>query len=364
MKRPPRKTRLTELAVRKLQPEPVTYQVWDAHQHGLALRVQPTGRKSWYAVYSRHGRPRWLRIGDAQAIGLADARQLTAETMLEVARGKDPAAERKAERGSGTFGDLATQYVEQHSKKHNKSWQQADRLVRRYLLPAWDKLQATGITRGDSKALLARIEAPALANQVKASGSALYSWAVREEIVASNPFRGIDANPIHSRERVLAASELPLVWRAFDDAGLVAASALKTILLTGQRPCEVTCMRREHIVDNWWTLPGAPDAALGWPGTKNGGSHRVWLPTAVQKIIAELGDDRDDNVNSKPTGFVFGVARLDGAMRNICAKLGIAKATPHDLRRTHGTTIAALGFGRDAMNRIQNHKEGGIGLGL
>jgi hypothetical protein len=35
--------------------------------------------------------------------------------------------------------------------------------------------------------------------------------------------------------------------------------------------------------------------------------------------------------------------------------------TPHDLRRTHGTRITALGFGRDAMNRIQNHKEGGIG---
>src|SRR6516164_1009067 len=36
-------------------------------------------------------------------------------------------------------------------------------------------------------------------------------------------------------------------------------------------------------------------------------------------------------------------------------------ATPHDLRRTHGSTITKLGFGREAMNRIQNHKEGGIG---
>jgi hypothetical protein len=33
---------------------------------------------------------------------------------------------------------------------------------------------------------------------------------------------------------------------------------------------------------------------------------------------------------------------------------------PHDLRTTHGSTITALGFGRDAMNRIQNHREGGI----
>ena len=47
-------------------------------------------------------------------------------------------------------------------------------------------------------------------------------------------------------------------------------------------------------------------------------------------------------------------------MRAICAKLGVERATPHDLRRTHGTTITALGFGRDAMNRVQNHKEGGI----
>jgi len=52
---------------------------------------------------------------------------------------------------------------------------------------------------------------------------------------------------------------------------------------------------------------------------------------------------------------------LDLVMRAICAHLGMTTVTPHDLRRTHGTRITALGFGRDAMNRIQNHKKGGIG---
>jgi hypothetical protein len=47
-------------------------------------------------------------------------------------------------------------------------------------------------------------------------------------------------------------------------------------------------------------------------------------------------------------------------MRGIVGMLGAERATPHDLRRTHGSTITALGFGRDAMNRIQNHREGGI----
>ena len=47
--------------------------------------------------------------------------------------------------------------------------------------------------------------------------------------------------------------------------------------------------------------------------------------------------------------------------KRVCAKLGAERATPHDLRRTHGTTITGLGLGREAMNRFQNHKEGGIG---
>jgi integrase len=51
---------------------------------------------------------------------------------------------------------------------------------------------------------------------------------------------------------------------------------------------------------------------------------------------------------------------LDGAMRAVCAKLGAERATPHDLRRTFSTTVTGLGFGRDALNRVTNHREGGI----
>jgi integrase len=353
------KRRLTELSVRKLPPAAATYLVWDTHQRGLAIRIHPTGRKAWYVVYSRRGRPRWLHLGDAGAVGLADARQMAAEAMLAVAKGKDPAAEKRAQRGSGSFEELAQRYVETYAKKNNKSWQQPDRLVRRYLLPRWEKLQAAAIVRADVKTLMGSIAAPVLANQILAAASAIFSWAVKEEIVAGNPCRGVDRNQTKSRERVLSDSELPRFWSALDDTGLVASSALKMILLTGQRPGEVSHMRREHIVDGWWEMPGELVPALGWPGTKNGESHRVWLPKAAQALLAELADDAS-------TGFVFQGARgrpargLDAAMRAICAKLGVERATPHDLRRTHGSTITALGFGRDAMNRIQNHKEGGI----
>src|SRR5262249_10766612 len=141
--------------------------------------------------------------------------------------------------------------------------------------------------------------------------------------------------------------------------GLVASTALKLILLTGQRPGEVGHMQREHIKDGWWELPGGPDPKSGWPGTKNGKTHRVWLPRAAQALLAELEEVATGHVLVSARGYP--VSSLDAAMRTICGEPGIAEeVTPHDLRRTHGSTITSLGFGRDAMNRIQNHREGGI----
>src|SRR6516162_4596433 len=130
-KRTVRKHQLTEFYVKKVKPEKSRFLVWDTKQHGLALQVEPTGVRAWKCIYSFHGRPRWLHIGKASAIGLADARTLAAEVMLAVARGKDPAAEKKAERGAGTFAELAARYVEEHAKKRNKSWQQGEALVSR-----------------------------------------------------------------------------------------------------------------------------------------------------------------------------------------------------------------------------------------
>jgi integrase len=353
----PRRRRLTELFVRRLKGGEHTYLIWDELARHLALRVQPTGARAWYCVYSRHGRPRWLHLGDARAIGLADARMLAGETMLAAAKGRDPAAERRAERSKGTFEELAARYLE-HAKKKNKSWKQAAFLTRRYLLPKWAKLQVAAITRADVKTVHEKIEAPALANQILASASAIFSWAMEEEIVGANPCRGVKRNETKSRERVLADSEIPKFWAGFDDAGLVRSAALKVILLTGQRPGEVSHMRREHIVDGWWELPGDPVPTLGWPGTKNAHSHRVWLSAPVQELLAELSDDAT-------TGLVFANERgnpidgLPGAMRDVCKALDAPRATPHDLRRTFSTTVAAL-EGQDAMNRVTNHRVGGI----
>jgi integrase len=328
---------------------------WDLKQKGLALRVSETHR-SYLAIYSRLGRARWLTIGDARAIDLAVARKQARAVMNAVAEGRDPAAERKAERMAGTFEELAQRYRDEWAIKRNKSWKQGRTLVERYVLPRWAKLRPAQITRADVRALLATVEAPILQNQILASASAIFTWAVKMEIVAANPCAKVDRNKTTSRERVLSDSELPLFWSEFDKAG-TAGSALKLLLLCGQRPGEIAHLHRAHIVDGWWEQPGAPDVELPWPGTKNGASHRVWLSSPTQDLIANGG-----------TGFVFARSRgkpilissLNKLMREICATLKVERATPHDLRRTFCSRVTGLNFGKDAMNRVTNHKEGGI----
>jgi integrase len=278
-----------------------------------------------------------------------------------VAEGKNPLAERAAERSHGTFAELALAYRDRYAKKHNKSWKQAATLVDRYLLPRWGKMPAANLSRADVRALMDAIAAPVLANQVVASASAIFNWGAKQDLVVINPCRGVDLNSTSSRERVLSDSEIAVFWKAFDDAGLICSAALKTILLTGQRPGEIAHMRYEHIKDGWWTMPGQPDRKLGWPGTKNAATHRVWLSKAVQAVIGELAAD------DTSSGWVFANSRnrpirgLDVAMREICSRLGIDdKVTPHDCRRTFSSRVTGLGFGREALNRVTNHREGGI----
>jgi len=360
----PNKRNLNNLLIARLKPkEERAYLVWDTKQRNLAVRIETSGYRSFKVIYSRNNRPRWYHVGPCDVVDLVEARKKAAQIMAAVLDGRDPAADRRAERTAGTFSELADRYRDEYAKRENKSWEQADALIKKYVLPKWKNLSVGTITRADARSVIRSLaDTPILANTVLAAMSAIFSWAIREEIAGLkiNPCTGIERYKPSERERVLTDSELPLFWKKFDQAGLEGV-ALKVILLTGQRPGEVTHMRSEHLSeDGWWDLPGAADRKLSWPGTKNKFSHRVFLTEAVRELIADLS----------PDGLVFEgvkgvpITGLDKAMRSICSDLGISnKVTPHDLRRSCGTMITRLGFGREAMDRILNHREGRRGVG-
>jgi integrase len=356
--KPPRETRKTEikeLTVQKALPQPREYQIRDSETKGFVLVVRPSGHKAFKLRYSADGHLRWFHIGDTTEIALADARKKAYEIRQAVLAGQDPhrqkMADRAAKRTEGTFADLYTRYLEEKAKIDNKSWRQADGLIRKHVLPRWSRLRATEITRADVRALLGKIKAPILHNQILASLSAVLTWGVKQDLLEKNVSKLIDRKPTKKRDTIIEDQDMPRFWEEFDKAGLLGRQ-MKVLLLLGQRPGEVRRMRYEHIVGNWWCMPGEVIKSMKWPGTKNHQAHRIFLPEVVRGLIG-----------TGTEGFVFDGFTTGGAglMRDISATLNVKKPVrPHDLRRTHGSTVTRLGFGRDAMHRLQNHKEGGL----
>ncbi len=362
----PRRAKLTDIAIRQVAPGGRKFIVWDK-AGPLGLKVLPTGAKTFVVPYRHRGRLRWFTVGPAAGrnkIGLTKAREIARGVRDEAAAGKDPQGikmrervEERAEARATTFGEFATLYVEKWSRNRHKSWRQGDKLIRRYVLPRLGDRRVESITRGDIRELFDVISGEGhavLGNQVLAAMGAVFTWAVAEERIDDNPTRGLRRNPTVGRERTLNDDELRAAWPAMDGP---VGDQLRVILLTAQRPGEVRHMRWEHVVDGVWTMPGVPEDATAWPGTKSARTHSVTLSDAAAAILDDFG--------RRDAGFVFegtrrGRPARQADTRAIWVDLGMERFTAHDLRRSAATGMAALGTDPALLSRILNHAVQGV----
>ena len=88
---------LTERKIEKLAPEAGRKDclVFDDEQRGLAVRVTASGGRTYLCQYTLHGQKWRVPLGACSALSLARARQAAAAVMGDVAKGRNPAAERK-----------------------------------------------------------------------------------------------------------------------------------------------------------------------------------------------------------------------------------------------------------------------------
>jgi len=84
--------RLTQSRVTSFPPPDKRTDVWDEFVTGLVLRLEISGRKSWYVVYRSKARQRWYFIGNAEFFTLTEARNEARAFLGLLARGEDPTA--------------------------------------------------------------------------------------------------------------------------------------------------------------------------------------------------------------------------------------------------------------------------------
>jgi integrase len=339
--------------------------IWDSMQPGLALRVYATGRKTFVAFYrvgsGRKAPQRWDLIGDAGAISLKDARDAARAKLGAVAKGADPAGERRAqvsrdrarlEPALGTYeADLARRHVVKRKDRMS--------LLRRELKPLGD-VELGAITRNDLVRRIAEIEQdgrPGAAQDLRKNAAVFLGWCVDSGLLAASPLAGwrrprrTRAQLLNRPGRALEDWELPLLWRVAEAAGWPFGPYLQMLMLLGQRRGETALMRWRDVdlEAGVWTIPAAV--------TKAGRVHRVPLPPQALAVLSSL-----PRMASSP--YMFPGRRghaMSGWSKRLppiyaeTAAAGVAPWTPHDLRRTIRTGLGQLGVDRVVAELLLNH---------
>ena len=153
--------------------------------------------------------------------------------------------------------------------------------------------------------------------------------------------------------RNLRVEEVRDPWAMFDGPEIdpLTAAALKLILVTGQRPGEVREARWDEfdLAAGWWTIPGER--------RKNGLPNRVPLNAIALDVLRALPRTGECVFPGRKAERPLSDGGLDKALRTARAKImpDVERFTPHDLRRTARTGLAALGVPPFIADRIIGH---------
>ena len=382
--------------------------IFDDAQRGLAVRVTASGGRSYLCQYSLHGQKWRVSLGSCSAISLADARNAAAVIMGAVAKGLNPAEERKeaaaAERArrvrdrltlrvliedwnrihlAGRRAAYAAEAVRAlHSAFADALDDAAEDLDRAAVVRALDVL-----TRRHKRKTGDATDKPkgtAMTGRTAAYGRAAFGWAVKRGMVAANPFADLPiTKSIAKRERVLSDQEIAEIWTAASKAAAPFGTIIRFLILTGQRRGEVAGIKWGEVSDDLasWTLPGER--------TKNGAVHMVPLSGPARDLLrALLPDDANEAKRAITERRAAGVLALPGAVGTPFAgwsksKLGLDKAitdarakaavasgtsaapliswSVHDLRRTVATGLQRLGVRLEVTEGVLNHISGSRG---
>lgn len=108
---------LTADSVSAAKPREKPYELRDAGQPGLLLRVQPSGVKSWVVTYSVESRKTRKALGSAKNMTVKRARTLAKKATATAEEGRDPYAEEKASK-SALLGKYLNGLYKEHAEAH------------------------------------------------------------------------------------------------------------------------------------------------------------------------------------------------------------------------------------------------------
>jgi integrase len=340
---------------------------FDEHTVGLALRVSEAGKRSWTLHFTSpkdHKRAR-MTLGSYPSTSLAAARTRALQAKEELDQGIDPRDALAAQdAGAMTVSALYESWRDKHVATL-RSGEHIGRRMKRNALPVIGSVRLADLHRRD----INRVVDPILkrgkaieANRVFENMRAMLRWAVARGDLDHSPMDGMSKPSAEvARDRVLSDDEIRIIWTALPDT--IAKSATvqriaKLCFVTGQRVGEVSGMRSDELdlKKRIWSLPGSR--------TKNANPHLVPLSDLaigiIKEALAAAGESEfvfpSEDESIRPRHVARTLLRAQKATKEKPkGRFGIPEWTPHDLRRTVLTNMAALGVQPIVIGAVANH---------
>jgi integrase len=341
--------------------------------------VLPSGEKRYVIQYRAFGRSR--RMTFRPGLTLTDARKEARAKLGDVAKGKDPLAERRRQEGdaANTLKAITEAFLKREAGMKRdadgkamfsgklRSAPQRLMVFERLVYPVLGARQIHGIKRSEIVRLLDEIEdenGPSMAHLTLAFLSKVMNWhAGRDDDFLSPIRRGMGRIKPgeHARDRVLSDDELQVMWKATESSPGPFGHCVRFLLLTATRRNEATDMRWDEVSNGDWIIPAER--------MKGKREHIVPLSPAAKAIIygmPKLGPCVFTAGGRGPMrGFTKRKAMFDAAVLTELRKQNPeAKPLPHwtlrDLRRTARSLMSRAGTNTDIAERCLAHVIGGV----
>jgi integrase len=394
----------TKVAGLKLAKPGQRYQVMDAAVAGFGVRIGEN-TKTFILRTRFPGSDSASRreIGKCGDIGLAEAREKARQWRQLISKGIDPADQERRQREAAilkkrtTFAAVVDDFI--HDKlSTERNGADAERQIRRDLMPAWAELAITEMTSLQISALV-KAKARKRPGMPKSEGSGGPAGARSLLALISRFFRWVVAQPEYGLTvspcanltpsilgeapapaiRTLSNDELFAFWRAAGRMPYPTGAVYRLLCLTALRLNEVAeaswseVNRREGV----WVIPAARMKGKNG-GKKQARAHAVPLTKDILAVIDGLprfkGGEFLFSTTAGQTPVWIGSKikdRLDARMlrklRALARKRGddpnhvsLPPFVNHDIRRTVRSQLSRLKISEEAREAVLAHVRPGI----